>query len=404
MRFLRISTPYREYLKRFYAEHSGLGKEGYCAQQRALLTDGFQQLGSYCFHLSRLGYVCEEIIANAAPLQRAWCRERGVPWRETDYDLHATLAQAARFQPEVVFLVNARRFSWPWISALRSACPRLRCVLGWWGVDVDPNERLKGLDLVLTCNQELARDLRQLGAAVAVLPFAFDGRVLNWLDATHPPAMPLTFVGSVRRRDGFHGQRARLLEVIGDRFDLEVFTHDHAPSALASTGRLLAAGLGQALRFTGLSERRIAEMSLLRTTMHDAPACRANGTHPLWKRVHPPVYGRRYLQTLRDSEVTLNVHPGCAGEAAGNIRLFESTGVGTCLFTDWKRDLHKFFELDCEVVAFKSDAECLEKLAWIQAHGEARKAIAKAGQNRTLREHHFFALAQRLDEIIRHLI
>lgn len=120
----------------------------------------------------------------------------------------------------------------------------------------------------------------------------------------------------------------------------------------------------------------------------------------MWRRVRRGVYGLDYFQTLHDAKISLNIHPNCAGWAASNIRLFEATGVGTCLITDWKDNLGQFFEPDREIVTFKSAAECLEKLRWLVAHPEGRKRIAEAGQQRTLRQHNYVNVASALDAII----
>jgi spore maturation protein CgeB len=71
------------------------------------------------------------------------------------------------------------------------------------------------------------------------------------------------------------------------------------------------------------------------------------------------------------------------------MRLFEATGAGTCLLTDWKENLKDFFELDKEVSVFKSNEECLEKILYLLEHEDERKAIAQAGQKRTLTEYSY---------------
>ena len=59
---------------------------------------------------------------------------------------------------------------------------------------------------------------------------------------------------------------------------------------------------------------------------------------------------------LRDSRITLN-HHGNVPAFANNLRLYEATGVGTLLITDWKPDLHEVFEPGKEVVAYRSTGE-----------------------------------------------
>jgi spore maturation protein CgeB len=401
MRFLRICTPYRDYLDRFYAERPGLARRPSGDQQRALLADSFQQIDSYGIYLAPLGYECAEVIANARPLQKAWCREHGVTWNRRDYDWHSALAAAIQFQPEVVFLGNARRFSRPWIDALRSACPRLRCVLGWWGVDVPEAESLRGLDVVLTCNRALGESLRGRGSTVQVLPFAFDFRMLTRIDLARVPTIDASFVGSVRVADGFHARRARLLHHLSERCELKVFTPENPESAIWPTAQKFLArccGIAGRIPFAQSFMTRVPRLKAM-------VRCQAGFPHTepqAWcKRARVPVYGLQYYQLLHDSRVSFNAHPECAGAAASNLRLFEATGVGSCLLTDWKDDLQELFEPDREVVCYTTDEECAEKLVWLLEHEEDRARVAAAGQSRTLRQHHFAILAQRLDEIIR---
>jgi spore maturation protein CgeB len=79
-------------------------------------------------------------------------------------------------------------------------------------------------------------------------------------------------------------------------------------------------------------------------------------------RAFSAVFGLAMYQKLADSKVTLNNHIDIATISASNMRLYEATGIGTCLLTDWKPDLEQLFEPDREVVTYKSAAEAIEKV------------------------------------------
>jgi spore maturation protein CgeB len=79
------------------------------------------------------------------------------------------------------------------------------------------------------------------------------------------------------------------------------------------------------------------------------------------------------------------------------MRLFESTGVGTLLLTDWKENLGEIFVPGKEVVAYRTAEECLELLKYYLNHEEARASIARNGQRRTLGEHNYL---QRMGEFV----
>jgi spore maturation protein CgeB len=58
------------------------------------------------------------------------------------------------------------------------------------------------------------------------------------------------------------------------------------------------------------------------------------------------------------------------------LRLFETTGIGTCLLTDWKPNISELFE----PVTYRSPAEALEKARGLLDHEPERQKIARAGQ------------------------
>lgn len=88
------------------------------------------------------------------------------------------------------------------------------------------------------------------------------------------------------------------------------------------------------------------------------------------------------------------------------MRLFEATGVGSCLLTDAKENLPSLFEPDYEVVTYASSEECIEKAKWLLENPEKREMIAQAGQKRTLSHHTFekraISLTALLDKYLRH--
>ena len=86
-----------------------------------------------------------------------------------------------------------------------------------------------------------------------------------------------------------------------------------------------------------------------------------------------------------------------AGREAGNMRLFEATGVGAFLLTDFKDNLHTLFEPDREVAVWRSVDDCLASIARYLADDAAREEIARAGQARTMATHTY---RQRTQEIM----
>ena len=62
------------------------------------------------------------------------------------------------------------------------------------------------------------------------------------------------------------------------------------------------------------------------------------------------------------------------------MRLFEATGVGAFLLTDFKDNLHTLFEPDREVAVWRSIDDCLAAIDRALGDDDGRAAIARAGQ------------------------
>lgn len=107
----------------------------------------------------------------------------------------------------------------------------------------------------------------------------------------------------------------------------------------------------------------------------------------LKKYLSAPVFGIDMFNVLYNSEIVLNIHADSSPIYASNMRLFEATGVGSCLLTDKKQNISDLFEVDKEIIVYESVEDCIEKIRWLLSHKTVFKSIAEAGQTRCLREH-----------------
>jgi len=125
---------------------------------------------------------------------------------------------------------------------------------------------------------------------------------------------------------------------------------------------------------------------------------------------HGEVWGWDMYKILQRSRITLNRHAhndvgGCVShDFANNMRLFEATGVGTCLLTEMRSNLATMFEPDVEVATYACPQECLEKVRYYLEHPTERSSIAKAGQTRTLGDHSYTHRMLELTERLTHYL
>lgn len=93
-----------------------------------------------------------------------------------------------------------------------------------------------------------------------------------------------------------------------------------------------------------------------------------------------------YLRSFRECLINLNCVTGSA-ETAVNLRTFEVTAAGGFLLHAWRPELAEYFEIGREIDVFRDEMELLEKVRDYMANPGKAVEIARAGQQRTHRDH-----------------
>ena len=103
---------------------------------------------------------------------------------------------------------------------------------------------------------------------------------------------------------------------------------------------------------------------------------------------------------LKKTKILINKHIEDT-EFAGNMRLFEGTGLGCLLITDKKKGLEELFIPDKELVVFKNSIDLIDKLNFYLSNKEKLFKIAENGQKKTLLLHNYKNRVDQLDFFIK---
>jgi hypothetical protein len=390
LRFLILNTDYSEFLHWLYGHHPGLEELSYEEQMQIRNESLFGVADFYSSNLRKLGHEAYDVHSNNELMQRAWAREHGIRAAETKLPirkLRSTLRRVRRFAGDTAFrsllsvlthtvpsLGDKRSWFHDILTAqvkyyapdillnqsmdvidtkfLRETKPHLRLLVGQHAATPLPrNGDWRCYDLVVSSFPPTVQWFREKGIPTEMHRLGFEPKVLSRLKQDGR-VFDVTFIGSLYR---IHSSRTELLESLCSRF---------------GQMRIWGPGVG------------------------DVPA-----GSPIRRCYVRQAWGKEMYQVLHGSKVTLN-HHGDVAPYANNMRLFEATGVGAMLVTDWKMNLHEMFEPGKEVVAYRSPEECVELVQYYLEHDKEREAIARAGQERTLREHTYHHRMQELVEII----
>ena len=105
------------------------------------------------------------------------------------------------------------------------------------------------------------------------------------------------------------------------------------------------------------------------------------------RRYHGEAWGLDMYRVLAQSTIALNRHIDIAEDYANNMRLYEATGVGSLLLTDAKRNLSNCSNRGMKSLRTVDEDDLVDKIRLYLADEDERIRIARAGQQRTLREH-----------------
>jgi spore maturation protein CgeB len=370
MKFLILDTDYPEFLCWLYKQHPGLERQPYEHQMRARSESPFGIADFYSGNLRKLGYEAWDIYANNEFMQETWADEHGlridsgqrwqfrlrrrlIPWvsrinRQRVYEIMT--AQIKHYKPDVLLNQTMSGVS---NDFLREIKPYVKLLVGQHAATRLPEtENWSVYDLVISSFPPTLDWFRLKGVPAELNLLGFEPRVLSHLKKNGERKIPISFVGSFYP---VHSTRIEWLEYLSSMLEVKVWS--------PHTNYLPAAS-------------------------------------PILRSFVGPAWGTEMYQVLRDSLLTLN-HHGNIPPYANNQRLFEATGVGTLLVTDWKANLHEMFEPGKEVVSYRTPEECLEMIRYYLEHDEEREAIARAGQQRTLRDHTYSKRMQELVDIVR---
>jgi hypothetical protein len=400
MKLLRIISTYPAYNSHFYGNRPNLAEADFETQRAVLSSDYFSSGQSLSLALQSLGYEVLEIYPKLQAFQRAWARSEGLNDSDPINDL--IVAQVKRSKPEILLYEH---YDAALLQRIRNEIDSIKFVIGWEGSALSSGRAWPHLNAIVSCAPETVEHLRGLGLRSELVGHAFDGRI-NQLLAPTREVIPTSFVGSIVRRNRFHLERERLLLEMVRQIPIQIFSptmevrwQDYVKAAVAG-GAYVGMRVMSFVRLSGYAKKRFA---LVRQADRFASVPRTP-VHPvLLNHSRPGVYGLDFFQVIRDSLISLNIHADSSPRFASNMRLYEATGVGSCLLTDWRPNLNQLFDTDKEVVSYRSAAEAVEKARWLLDHPTDRAEIARRGQERTLRDYTFLQQARRLDEIINEL-
>lgn len=346
---------YEDYLTLFYNKNPQLKSATFNDQLATLRNDFFSSIDfNWATFNTNPNIEIFETISNDYYLQQAYCGYQYI--HEPDWIRKIILLQIRDIQPDICIIYPPEQYAEDFLEQIRRSVNHKMLIGGMDGMNRQNNNVFKGYDFVITCSKYISSYYEQHNMPTFALEFGFNTLISCKLQKS-PPKYDVGFSGSVMK--GIHDDRLDLLKYLIRKIPLSIHSSLHLNGHYKLFSR-------KALH--AINQHKLGDFLSLRAIQN---TCKG------------PLYGLEMFQFLHDSKITLNMH-GDRIKFAANIRLYEATGAGSCLLTDWKENICEIFEPDKEVVTYHSKEEAWDKIKFLLKHESIRKQIAERGQKKTL--------------------
>lgn len=367
MKILFIDNYYIDFLEKIESDIEKQNLTDYEKVKEHIFSYYFGTSDYYSRNIKTLGWDTQDIIINSKALQSAWSKENKKFLNILSFCLeHAPridkifskmgnpfilIEQIKKHKPDVVY-VQCIGAVHPVVSKIIKRHCKL--LVGQIAAKLPPDKYFLNYDLVLSSLPNIIEKINSLGVKGEYFPIAFESSILDKIPKLMDREYNVTHIGGY---GSIHNERNKVLEYAAKRKEID---------------------------FWGYGTNNLKKDS------------------PILKNFHGEAWGLDMYNILANSKITLTGHiQQVAGDYANNMTLFEATGCGALLITDWKKNLSDLFEIDKEIITYKNPQEMTEKIKYYLEHEEERKEIAKAGQQRTLKDHTYKRRMEQLDEILR---
>lgn len=230
--------------------------------------------------------------------------------------------------------------------------------------------RLKCYDVIIACTPGYRDLYRENGLSSELIYHAYQPH--DTPDKFQKSKYNFSFFGSLVVGSSMHSSRINLLNhLISNNIDIDIYCK-----------RFNRIELIKLFTYSKLSYKNIIQFISYSKLFKD------------------PLYGGSLYDEMSNYLLGFNSHIGASSLYAGNMRLFEATGIGQCLLTDYKSNLGVLFEDNVEVVTYRSVDEMIEKARWLSDNPASALEIGRKGMLKCLSSHTYRHRAIELNDLI----
>ena len=353
MKIFQFTTFYKTYLDHFYNQNSHIINDDYKTITDKLYADGFSASHYFALEFKKLGYESMYVVANDVFAQKRWRSENAFLKQRSDLIktptggygaiisdemLEILLQQINSFKPDILYLQDSTGFDSKFVRMLDK---RPKIIAAWRAASIPNNTDWSEVDVFLSNFKPFLYQSKMLGAKSQYL---LNPGFPAWVNTRIKDVPLLTDVSFSGQLSNEHRDRLTILSLLADHY---------------------------------MGSKDNKSLSFFCDEIPGLPSS-------ISRHCVGSVWGMQMYKALKKSRISLNVHIDVTKNMAGNMRLFEATGVGSFLLTDFKENITDFFTPGSEIETYKCFNELIEKLDYYLKNDDQRNKIAIAGQKKCL--------------------
>lgn len=397
MKLAIIQNIYSNYINDFQQINKEL-LTNYDESLRLLQCDSFSWHGCWGEYLSAYGIEVVELYINFDILNQHWIKEN------TNYlnlNIHDILiAQLNHYKIDCVINTDVNFLENRFVKRIKEET-KVKKVYAHICSPFFTIKEVSVYDGIYTCLKAFEEQFKVNGMPSIYIPHCFNIKINKRIEKNKANKVnTVFFAGGVLKGGDYHDEREKLLleffkKKIPLDFYSEVANYNYTKEYLfyAIKGSIY------------LTKKALNKLNLKDETLNHIPPFNKVNKKPggildirLFKNSKKPLYGNELFSLMQNQLISLNIHGGVSKNEAANMRLFEATGVGSLLLTDYKDNLSSFFDIDSEIVTYTCIEEAVEKAKYLLNNPLVAIKISEAGKKRVESDHTFYNRAPILAE------
>lgn len=341
-RIVFLDTYYPEVLK------DASNNSDYSLRIKYLLNKKFGTSDFYSKAFDSYGWESYDLIANDRVSQQLYMKKRNYVYTD---NVDTAIRQILDIQPQVLYCQDLNFFSRQKLEYLRNMGVKL--IVSQHSCPWAGDEKIKSYDVVFTSFPHYLTKIEALGVKSVFLPIAFGGKTIQdalGFDSSHFRYIDISFVGGINS-NGLNG--------------------NFGGSGHWENGTAI-------IKQVALNFEQFQWWGYIIGNELNSDLARAYRGH---------AWGLDMYKIYTRSKIVINRHGEVAEGYSNNMRMFEATGCGALLITENSKNIQNYFEPGKECIVYDNATDLIEKIRYYLQHDHERNGIAKAGYERTMKEH-----------------